>query len=256
MYRDRGSSLRTTLLRLFVLALVLLGACACGVMSQELTLYDDKSYAMVTTFTVSESVLAMSGGTAEIERSLDDVVQRAASQGSQVSWRKLKPQKSDEVSYLITARGDTYEVLRADGFVIEDTEFQGRKALGITYDYLSSSLMTLADYRLTIHGDEVLTSNGMQTQRGSVTWHNPMGEMQAILTPKSRLNLGMVLSIGLAAVALLAAFIVVRSVASRRQQKRAALETAQATFCPYCGDQAQPGLRFCMHCGREIPVRE
>lgn len=223
-----------------IIAVFFLSACGADI-EQSVTLYRNEAWEADSSFTMSAEALALVSSPEEIERELATAVTGAKEQGVNASWKSSRD--GDNVTYTIHSAGEGLELLgdtvfdNRNGFhVIEDN---GQRQISFSHS-AGSNFLGANKYTLTLHGGEIISSNGIALDNGSVRWINPSSRMEAVLTEKGRFGLG--------------AFLLVVVLAGviggggwyfwQQRQTRTA-------FCPHCGAQMNPQAQFCPQCGQQ-----
>jgi hypothetical protein len=145
------------------------------------------------------------------------------------SLARLDPQLLNQAGY-----GQLGSQAWSYGWTITD---QGNDQVEFTMQTLEDpfGIGMLFPTTFRLHGKNIIRSNGMQTGRGAVTWQNPSGQLFAVLTPGSAINLKPV-------IILLVVCIFIGLVVSliRRSGRRR---------CSSCGRRIPRGQDSCPGCG-------
>jgi hypothetical protein len=236
-----------------IIALSLLLSACGATLETDLTLYTDERYAVTMTVTVSAEVLVVTGPEA-IKSQLNQFVAEAKAEGAQARWYQGRAKQAGSAVYVIEMNGKGYtsKTIR-DTFRLTWLDYQGRKALKVETSPQSLS-SGLAMGVVTLHAGEILASNGKKIGNDSVRWDTPVTGIQAIVIPKSQTSAWPIVGILIVLLILAAG----GYFAHRRGYFRIGGGVVPApalsgSFCPYCGQPTQPGARFCMSCGKELP---
>ena len=231
------------LLSMFTAVFFLVG---CGAdIDQSVTFYRNEQWSAEIKLGISAEMVALLGSPAEIESELDNWVTEAKQIGVDASWKSS--QDGGTLIYTLEANGTGYDALKEIMFdnrtEIAVLEEGGKRHIHFSQP-VSRDLLDANRYTITLTGSEIISSNGTALGRGSVQWINPSGRMEAVLTEKSRFNVGLWLLI-LALVAGISGG--GWYVWQQRNQRMAAIP---ARFCIHCGLSLGPQARFCPNCGQ------
>jgi hypothetical protein len=246
-------------LNLLTLLCVACVVSACGSVAQtDLTFYSDTRFQVITTISVPSRLLALAGGEAAVKLQLDQTIAGAQVSGAQAKWRHGKSSSGDQSVYVIEINGQGYGPPLSDNFDVQPVDMDGQPALKVTV-VPGAQLISggLGASTLTVHGGQILETNGTQTGKDTVTFGqlsvlSSGGIPYVILRPKAGLKAGfpwLYVGIGVGALALLGliAFLIFRP----RQKKG----YAGKVFCPHCGAALARGTRICIRCRRPLPSR-
>lgn len=179
-----------------LLLTVLIGGCnGVGTMDVDTTVYSSDRCDITISFQMPTQFLSLAGGTNAIESKLDDMV-NSADEGEKVTWRRDKDVAADEVGYIIESKGSGCSS-GDEGFSITPTMYDGKDALRFDGDF--SDFTGMSSFTFTLHGGEILESNGSEIDKGTVRWDNPHKGAYAVFTPKNRFN-WLYIGIGIAVV--------------------------------------------------------
>lgn len=235
-----------------LLTLLLLALSACAKAEVDVTILNDGRYNATTTLTVSAQGLAAVGGASVIEQQLDQLVAETRADGVQASWRKGRAKNANELVYTIDFNGSGQDHAASTGIQVAPVDFDKRKAFRFEMSNQSSDL---SDFTLTLHGGEILQTNGNQVDHSTVIWRNHYGAMTAVLTPASSFP-GWLAPVALVfSLLCTAGYFFYRRTVYGRRTPAVAVSDSNRVFCPSCGTPALPNTRFCMNCGSEIPMR-
>jgi hypothetical protein len=228
----------------------LLTACST---ETEVTLYESQEWNVVNTVTFDPALLPQIGVGGDImpgigleigmdtgswsetmlDASLDQIVAEYRAQGMQASWSK-RPARGGETAYKIRLEGTSWHELEnvtlaeMKANVVDLGNGQVRFSLEIEemaegmedWGYLVQSSFHL-------RGGWIVSSNAHEVRGGRATWHNPQGNLTAVVTPAKRFDFTNPWVIGGIAVVvvsagLVAAFLLLRPPASvpRRRSSR------------------------------------
>lgn len=182
-----GGNLRFIQIFGLLLIAVLTGGCnGVGTMDIDTTVYTGERYEMTVSFRIPAQFLSLAGGTDAIESKLDDMVAEThvSDPNEKITWRRDKDTSPDEVGYIIESSGTGFE--GDAGFTIEPIVYQGKDVL--RFDASFEDFIGMSSFTFTLHGGEILKSNGTEVEKGTVLWDNPYEDAYAVFTPKSRIN--------------------------------------------------------------------
>lgn len=220
---------------------VLLAGCEAVALSAEVSvkLQRDERWSVRAEIVYAQVQYQMVGSL--IDQGLNQELARIRGLGARANTRK-QTLRSGDVRYTITASGQGYPSINA-------AFFDGQPAFSVvpgsdppqvkfSYVPLGTFFGAALNRSFSLNGGQVLSSNGMQASKGTVSWVNPTNVMQATLTPSSALSLTtLIAGLGvLAAVGLLVA--VVRKAGRKR--------------CPYCGARLPRSAQYCGVCGNSL----
>jgi hypothetical protein len=272
----------------WVLVLVLLvSGCATNA-DVTISLYEGEHYSVTSEMTIPTNLLNLRGGTQAFERQLDvEMANLAAETGAeQATWRRGESDNPDESVYINDVDGVGFNA--GSEPIARVIDYEGRDALLFEDDSFSELQGVGTNVTVTLHGGEILESNGNRIDGDTVRWINPDEPLRAVLLPKSQF--GLLPLAGLGAGILLVGVLGVGIFLARRRQQRAAPVYAPAlepsawvpssreaggvprptsapardtaervslsiVYCPACGNPADAGTIFCIHCGNKIPAR-
>jgi hypothetical protein len=217
----------------------------CGAeIDESVTFYRDEQWSTEFKLSTSAEMIALLGSPAEIERELDELVTEAKELGIDASWNSSRQDRT--LIYTIQGKGKGYDALnefmfdnRAQIWVEEDG---GKRHIHFSQP-VSRDFIDANRYTVTLTGGEIISSNGTALDRGSVQWVNPSGRMEAVLTEKSRFNLGLWLFI----------LVLVAGIGGGGWyvlQQRNQQAAAPTRFCIHCGHSLGPQAQFCPNCGQ------
>lgn len=246
---------------LLVLVFLTTVLCSCGAaVEADITLYTEENWKMEGRITIpAEAMALVTGGVAGAEANLDKTVADAKAAGANAKWRREKSDQAGGLVYVLETEGKGFGPPLAKDFQIEKVDYNGREALKFTVPSGSSYAYSgFSQNLITVHGGQILESNGTYTSTATVAWTNPSWDAYAILTPKSRFLRyeGWIYALGvLATIGVLAGIYLVLH--HRRIAAHADTTTAPVTnrYCPTCGAPILAAGRFCMQCGQPIPQR-
>lgn len=223
---------------IWLLSLFLLAGCGLNIdVDQEMTFYPDEAWEMRVDLMVPVQTLAFSGARVQIEQTLDEAVQAIEVRGGAASWEST--QEEQGLRYSMEASGEGYELLREISFFDVDIEAQvvdGQRQIAFG-SCLSSGLIG-GTHTLTLIGGDVISTDGVEIEKGKVQWMNPGECIEAVMTEKRRVPLGLMLPAGV----LLVGIVVGGWALSRRRRP---------TRCGNCDSELSPQAKFCPYCGHE-----
>ena len=215
----------------------LLTGCG-GDVNRTVTFYQDETWEVEIILGLPLEAIALLGSITEIESELNDIVAEMQSLGATASW--TSSQRDGSQIYTINAEGVGYELLTDT--LLENASIQVREVNGqrqIHYRESTGDLSLSNSNTLTLIGGQIISSNGQQIAQDSVQWVNPAGQVQAVLTEKSRFDPSILLIVsGVVALGGTVFYAV------NRQRRR-------VHVCAYCSAQLEIGARFCHNCGQQ-----
>lgn len=220
-------------LTLFLMAFSLV-ACG-GAVDQTVTFYTNENWTAETKLSLPAELFAFTG-TTEIERQVEEQAHQWRAQGAKVSW-KASSEGSTQI-YTFNLSGQGLHLLNSivfDGnadLYIDDSS--GKRQVYFNRRITRGLFDDLSRYTLTLRGGEVIYGNGRQIDRRTMQWINPSGHIEAVFTERSRLNVGILLLLGLALLVVGGGWLLFR----RRPGP-----------CPHCGQWLEAGARYCPSCG-------
>lgn len=245
---------------IFVIS-VLLSGCGMAI-DREVTFYDDEAWEAEMRIGISNEMLAMYGSPETIEGEMRTLVEEMEQAGANASWKSRR--EDTGYQYDISVEGEGLSLLSDIVFgssaQIEMVEVDGRQAIYFNA-MMTGDILGASQNIVTIHGGEILNSNGTPIDSGTVQWINPTGAINATLTPKGGFNFGTFLIIVLAAV-------VIGGVGWYfwKQTTQPPADPApskpppaappppaspgKSVFCVYCGETIDSAAKFCPHCGK------
>lgn len=222
----------------------------CGAdIDRRVTFYRDEAWKAEMEISVPGELVAMLGSLESFEADLARQVAGWEAKGADVSWRSSR--KDTTLIYTFDIEGTGLALL--DEIVFDNDasfsvqEVDGRRHISFTY-FVTGDLLQANNNTLTLHGGDIVSSNGNQLDSGTVQWVNARGQLQAVVTEKSRFGASTFL-IGL---------ILVAGVGGagwyfwqQRNQVQANGQLAQTAFCANCGMPLTAQAKFCPHCGHQ-----
>jgi hypothetical protein len=168
------------------LLLLFLSGCGMGRLSLELTLYRNERYQMDFITHMSPQDFAWIGRP-EYEQQLEARIAQARAEGHDASLEIEEEHGSDSVRYVISLKGQGYGDLTSQGFRVECVTYRGRDAISV-YVQPFAFAMTGPVSSLTLRGAKILESDGVELDRGVVTWHDLNDGAYAVLLPKGSVD--------------------------------------------------------------------
>lgn len=228
---------------LFVLSffVMFLAACTTGALSidVEVTLYKDEKWQAESLIIYSSQQIQLMGS--QIDQGMSQLMSEWQAQGMRASMNQEMLDNGNWL-YTITASGQSYHQLNTaffDGMAtINHIPDSDPPQIDFSYVPVGSFFSLAISRKFTLNGGEILSSNGTQIDKDTVTWFNPINTMQATLTPKVSLDLRLVLYI----FGGLLVLIILVSIARKAGRKR----------CWNCGAIVPRNADFCTECGVEV----
>jgi hypothetical protein len=203
----------------------------------------------------------------QYQTTLNQMVAEVQLKGVQASWELLSQEQNDpNISYKMKFQGTGYDQLNQVMFdgasaVTIDPSDEGR--VQFQYSPQFSRFAHGQHNKFTLKCSEILSSNGVPINKGSVQWVDPPGEMNAIVSTATDLTWLWIALLGLGGTGFIVAGLGVRGRLSRRQKRATAPVTVYSTvtspvqlnikYCPQCGSQNPAEAAFCNHCGTRLP---
>lgn len=242
---------------------VTLIATGCGVAAPDLdiTFYRNERYTVVTSIHIPPAMLDWVDR-ADLEQQLDSAVAEIKAEGVDASWSIDEDSKTGALTCFVTAKGQGYELLgKQVGIQARSVAYHGRQAIEVIVPSAPLAPLGVGWQSVTLHGAKILESDGIELERGTVTWSSSADGLHAILLPKGGMNgillLVLALGIGGGIVGLVAvgagAYVATRLRHQQKKNSNRVLPAATRT-CPYCGAQVPQDARFCTSCGQELPA--
>lgn len=245
-----------------LLVVLLISGCAMTSVDLEMTFYEGEGYQVDMLFDVPQEALAWTpGGRAGLEQEIENLIAKSRAEGFQASWMAKEDAESGLLTYVVTMQGEGFDTLVEGGnWRVAPITYQGQQAIEVQISPQPLAAWGVGLRSLTLHGSDILESNGTEVERGVAKWHNLSNGAYAVLVPKDgtnqRLLLLLALVIGGGIAALAAAG--VRGHAGRRGGRRERAQEASPVapggtrVCPNCGTEVAKGARFCTRCGRRL----
>ena len=254
LHRRGGLTRIGAALALLIVATML---SACGaILETDLTIYADERYATTMTITAPAETIAMVGGPAAMKSQLDQWAAEAKAQGAQAKWYQGKAKQAGNTVYVLEMSGKGFQSkLIQDTFRLTWVDYQGRKA--VRFEMSPQSLSSgMGMGTITLHAVEILSSNGKKIGNDSFRWDNPISGIQATVMPKGQTSALLIVAILIVLLVLAAGgYFAYRRGYLRTSSSAIPAPVPSGGFCPHCGQPTQAGARFCMNCGKEIPLR-
>lgn len=236
-------SSRLHLYFLFCILLLLIAGCAAQT-DADISVYEGSDYLLKLTITLPRMAVEMVGERA-ITQQLDQLVADAGNQaGTTAKWKRTAFDNEQAV-YAVEISGNCREERCAGaGFNIQPQPAGGQSAVMFTGD--ASNLAQLGDrVTLTLHADRVVSTNGNETEPGTVVWQMYGEDPYAVVLPIQRMNwlligaLVVAVALGIAGMVLL-------------EQSRRRNRPSEGPHCNACGAQIPSQARYCPKCGAAV----
>lgn len=243
--------------RLFLLSLALLLTSCVSIHSTDMrvTFRADENWEAEMEIVLTPQQAQLTLG--QIEPALNQAVAEMRSEGVEVQWKQQERREDGNIGYLVSAKGKGLDILNTAFFegqaVLYVDESTGERQIVFSY---TPGQAFAQEQTFTLVGGKIISSNGTQTNGRTVTWVNPTGPMEAVLTEASPLGWLPYALIGGGGVLLIIAGVgIVASVVRRRQLASPAPEAVFAppppptARCANCGFALPEGAVFCPSCG-------
>jgi hypothetical protein len=228
---------------IFIVCAIAVFTVACGGdVERDVTLYPDENWQADLIFTIPIEALALVGSVEEIEAELEGEIVELKERGVDASWSSSR--QDTLIIYTIEMKGIGYGLLNEVVFDRDATIMllEGEQEGQIYFLYpMSRDPFSAGKNTLKLNVGEVVSSNGEAVDRGTLQWVNA-GRAEAVATPKSRTNLGLILLLA----------VIVGGAGGgywfyRQQQSPAVVTTT--TPCGQCQAPLSPQAQFCPNCG-------
>ncbi|MBM4425285.1 MAG: zinc ribbon domain-containing protein [Chloroflexi bacterium] len=245
---------------------LLLTSCVTALSADtRIAFYEGEEWEARAEVVFSPEQIALAGG--QVDQAVAEIAAKMREAGAEAKWDKQ--QRSEGIAYTVTANGVGLETLNTAFFDGQATlyvdESSGQRQIVFSY---YPGLQFAETETFTLVGGQIIAANGAQMDDRTVTWVNPAGTMEAILTeaprygwlPYALIGVGIVLvivsGIGIAG----ALLIKPRAPAIPRAVETIPVTSTPAptpppppgTFCPQCGARLSDEAVFCPNCGSKI----
>jgi hypothetical protein len=226
---------------LLTAAALLLVGCG-GFMDVTIEFSANEQWQADVVYTLPAEVATLAGPE-ELETALEEAAQGFEGEGVRTTWNSSESDGNVIYNIKITGTGlDRLAETVFDGDArIYAAETGGRRV--IHFEHRGPMAMG-AVWELTLKGGEILSGNGRQIDKQTMSWRNHYGPVEATLTEPSSFDAGSLLGIAAGALALGAVVYGATRLGRRRQ-------TLPSEICSGCGFLIPEGARFCPGCGRE-----
>jgi hypothetical protein len=189
---------------------------------------------------------------------VDDILNEALSDfeadGIRAEWGRYDLEDEGNVSYRIHSQGQGWVKLNTHFFdnqaLIEADETSNPRRVYFFYDPVGSVVGFSQHQTLTLTGGKILSSNGIQEDNHSVTWNNPAGPIEAVLTEAPSSSWLPYLLILLGFTLLVVSIIgIVWRLRKPKLKSIPVQKPDRGQYCPNCGTPFLPEARFCPTCG-------
>ncbi len=239
--------LHRRVLLIISIGILALWLVSCGEVREEVTIRSGERWKMELHTVISPDELIWIGGTAEIERQLEDLRNDPEAAGANYKWSK-KLEDDGSVIYIVEQSGEGFQDLSSAAFddhaTFSFTTVENKDAVHFIFDP-RASFGELGRYELVLHAGSVLETNGEMLDKGTVRWVGANRQMEAVF----RLSRGVSPAAigGLVALLLLAgaAVALIRS----RQRAGQAVIAASPRYCHQCGVLIETAGKFGPSCG-------
>lgn len=178
-----------------LLVVLLTSGCAMTSVDLEMTFYEGERYQVDMLFHVPQEALAWTpGGRAGLEQELENLIAESRTESLQVSWKVKEDAERGLLTYVVTMQGEGFDTLvEGADWRIAPITYQGRQAIEVQIPPQPLSAWGLGLGSLTLHGGDILESNGTEVERGVAKWYNLSNGAYAVLVPQGSLNWGALL---------------------------------------------------------------
>lgn len=229
---------------LVIAAVFTLVGCG-GNIDRTVTFYKDEAWEADIEFSLPGELIALVGSPEELEADIGETVAAWEEKGADVSWDSRRQETTLIYSFHVEGEGLSLlnEIVFENRAALRVEDAEGQRQIYFSYR-TSNDLAGASSDNVTLHGREIVSSNGEQIDSGTVQWVNFGGQLEAVLTEKSQFSLGTLLLIAVGVVGIGSGGWFVWQ---RRQQPH---PLPQATaFCSNCGAPRSPQAKFCPSCG-------
>jgi hypothetical protein len=194
-----------------------------------------------------------------IDQSFNEYVSDLVAAGITAEWQQVNQSQAEGVTYRITLEGEGYEKLNQavfagkQVFVVDDSS--GDRLIRFHYRAGTDLLGMAKNETYILNGGKIISSNGSQSGRNTVTWVNPTTTMEAVLTEASRYTWMLYFTIALLiAIAgwFVYQFFFKRSKTPSSPATFASELASTSRFCPHCGTKIPNQAGFCPQCGNNL----
>jgi hypothetical protein len=148
----------------------------------DLIVYRNDKYEMDLLLQIpSESILFI-GGVEEFESALKDML--GGYSDNEENWVWEKYQSTNNSTFFYKIKSDRSDIVNGEFFDWKEIKYNNRKAYLIEFIYAYELSELMSDYKLTLHADKILESNGTQIDNKTVTWTKPNSIPYAVVIPK------------------------------------------------------------------------
>lgn len=213
-----------------------LSSCSTGALSVDvdLSLYKAEKWKIQLELVFSHHEYQLAG--AQINKWIEETVSEWNEQGINAKYYQ-RVRKDENVAYLIKANGQGYAKLNQSFFsgmasIVVDKNADSEQ---VYFQYLPWGEFFGAALSRTfvLHGSNIIASNGVQSGKNTTTWVNPVGVMEATITPKQNIQTFLL------AGALIGLLLIIVYSLRKTGKKR----------CPHCGAAIPKKAEFCTVCG-------
>jgi len=223
------------------LSLILVGCM--GQVNVTVDFYRGGNWEAVTEFAVPREAITVTGGEAQIEAELDNLVREASEEDVRASWEKDSGE--GKLVYVVHMKGNTLESLSRMVFEGADITVEQREGERLIHFRHNPDSLDFDSQTIVLRGAEIIAGNGQLIDSQSMMWQNPYREIHATLREQSRFSMGKAFSIG-TGIVVVAGLLAAAAYLWRRSQ------TVGTTYCPWCGAPNPGEAHFCTQCGRSL----
>ena len=203
----------------------------------------------------------------QYQTTLNQMVAEVRLKGVEASWEPLgQAQNEPTISYKMNFRGAGYDQLNQvmfDGISAVTIDPSDQTRAQFQYSPQLSRFAQGQQNKFTLKSSEVLSSNGVVIDKGSVQWVDPPGEMTAVVSTALDLTWLWISLLGAGGTGFIVAGLGVSGKLPKRQKRASspapvysaisARPQLNIKYCPQCGGQNPVEAGFCAHCGTRMP---
>lgn len=193
------------LFELLLCSFFLTSCWVTGSLEMELNVYKGNKYQMDILLQIPSESIFLIGGVDEFELALKEMLSQELNNEELWKWEKSQSANSSTHYYRIKSKNT--EIINGEFFEWTEMKYKNRKAYLIEFTYAYELSKLMSDYKLTLHADKILESNGMQIDSKTVTWINPRTVPYAVVIPKGFGQLILIIIVGFVIVIFISIFL-------------------------------------------------